>query len=535
MPIRIRYKDIPSSTQLFNDFLYDFERVRPYYGRSPSLSEFESVARKTTIEPEHRKALVKSLRYQNEGCGEEVAKSLSLLEDENTVAITTGQQIGLLGGPSFSVYKALTAVKVASTLRSRGVQAVPIFWLATEDHDLAEVDHAWLLDVNNRPSCITVETLATVHQPVGEVQLAKSEPARLREAVTTALGDLPHAELAAHLASESYSVGADLRSAFKIFFRSLFDRYGLILVDPMDSTLRRLAAPTVRTAIENAMDLNQEIVARGASLEQDGYHAQCHVTASTSPVFLMRDHRRATLTIDGEYVDGEQRYGVRDLCALLDESPERFSPNVLLRPIVQDFLLPTAVYIAGPAELAYLAQAEVLYRRLLGRMPVIAPRASFTVLDARAERYLKRYELDVTDCFQRAEDLRRKIAGKLIPTSLEKAFHDGENSINMALDAIDSDLAQFDPTLGAALLNIRKKMFYQFGKVRSSVARESLRRNERAEHETEHLTNLIFPNGTLQERSFSGLSFLARYGEHFLDHIYESIQVERHDHEVIVL
>ena len=535
MPTCIRYTDIPSSTRLFNDFLYDFERVRPYYGYPPNLSEFESVAHETTIKSEHRKALVKSLRHQNEGCGEKTARSLALLEDENTVTVTTGQQIGLLGGPSFSVYKALTAVKVASTLRSRGIQAVPVFWLATEDHDLAEVDHAWLLDVDNRPSRITVETLATAHQPVGEVQLAKSTPARLRAAVTTALGDLPHAELAIHLASESYSVGADLRSAFRTFFRSLFDRYGLILVDPMDPALRRLAVPTVRAAIENAMDLNQEIMARGVSLEKDGYHAQCHITAGTSPVFLMQDHRRVTLAIDGEYVDGERRYGVKDLCALLDESPERFSPNVLLRPIVQDFLLPTAVYIAGPAELAYLAQAEVLYRRLLGRVPVIAPRASFTILDARAERYLKRYELDVTDCFQRAEDLRIGIARKLIPTSLEEAFHDGENSINIALDAIDSDLAKFDPTLGASLLNIRKKMFYQFGKVRSSVARESLRRNERAEHETEHLSNLVFPNGTLQERNFSGLSFIARYGEHFLDRIYESIQVERHDHQAIVM
>ena len=535
-PTCIRHTEIPSSTRLFTDFLYDFERVRPYYGRPPDLDEFASAAEEITLDPEHRRALVKSLRRQNAGCGEETARGLDLLAEPGTVAVTTGQQIGLLGGPSFAVYKALTAVKIAEALRARDVPAVPVFWLATEDHDLAEVDHAWLLDGDNMPLRVAVETSAEPRQPVGEAALTDSAPAELREAVTAAFGGLPQAEFATQLASECYSSGADLRSAFRAMFQKLFDRRGLILIDPMDVELRKLAAPTVRAAVEGAAELNAQIIARSETLEQAGYHAQTHVTAETSPVFLMKDGCRTPLKLEaGGYNDGEESYTVAQLAALVDEAPERFSPNVLLRPVIQDFLLPTAVYVAGPAESAYLAQAEVLYRSLLGRMPVVAPRASFTILDARAQRYLDRYGLGVLDCFQAAENLRRSISGSLIPASLEKAFDDGEQTINASLDAIDADLTKFDPTLGKALSNVRKKMLYQFGKVRSNVARESLRRDERAGREAAHLANLIFPNGTLQERSFSALSFLARYGDSFLDRIHESIHGDCHDHQVVVI
>ena len=532
----IRHTELPSSTRLSTDFLYDFERVRPYYGRPPDLDEFRAAAGEVSLPPDHRQALVEALRRQNAGCGEETAHRLDLLGEAGTVTVTTGQQIGLFGGPSFAVYKALTAVKTAEALRSRGVPAVPVFWLATEDHDLAEVDHVWLLDRESNPLRVAVETSAGPHQPVGEAGLTESAPAQLREAVTAALGGLPHGEFAAQLASECYGEGADLRSAFRAMFQKLFDRHGLILIDPMDPALRKLAAPTFRAAIEGAAELNDEIMARSEELEQAGYHAQCHVTAETSPVFLMKGRRRTTLKLEGNaYSDGEQSHTVAQLAALVDEAPERFSPNVLLRPVIQDFLLPTAVYVTGPAESAYLAQAEVLYRRLLGRMPVVSPRASFTVLDARAERYLDRYGLGVVDCFQPADNLRRRISGSLIPASLEKAFDDGERTINASLDAVDSDLTKFDPTLGAALSNVRKKMLYQFGKVRATVARESLRRDERAGREAAHLANLVFPNGTLQERSFSALSFLARHGEPFLDRIHESIQIDCHDHQVVVI
>ena len=182
-----------------------------------------------------------------------------------------------------------------------------------------------------------------------------------------------------------------------------------------------------------------------------------------------------------------------------------------------------------------MAQAEGLYRRLLGRMPVITPRASLTILDPNAERYLKRYALGILDCVQQMENLQRHIYGRLIPSGLYKSFQDGENSINTSLDAIDADLAQFDPTLGSALSNARKKIIYQFGKVRSSGARESLRRNERAGRDAGHLAHLIFPNGAPQERSLSVLSFLARHGERFIDSLYTSVDTNQHDHQVIVL
>jgi len=304
----------------------------------------------------------------------------------------------------------------------------------------------------------------------------------------------------------------------------------------MDPAIRRLSAPLLQKAIERAADLNAELIARSEELERAGYHAQVHVTTEISPVFLIDARQRTALRLhESNYDAGDATYSTSDLLGKLEENPEQFSPNVLLRPVLQDFLLPTAVYVAGPAETAYMAQAEVLYSNLLGRMPAVVPRAFFTVLDARAEKYLSRYELSLQDCFEGADALRQKISQRLIPPSLEKTFAAGQSQIESSLDAIDRDLVKFDPTLSAALATARKKMLYQFGKIQATVAREGLRRDSRAGQEAEYLSNLIFPNNTLQERTYSVLPFLARYGEGFIDRIHQAINPDCHDHQVLVI
>ena len=203
---RVRHTEIPSSNRLFTDFLYDFERGRTYYGRPPNLDEFEHAASEVTLDHSHRRVLVEARRHQNRDCSQETKNLLDLLAKPGTVAVTTGQQVGLLGGPSFSIYKALTAIKTANALRSRGVQAVPVFWLATEDHDLDEVNHVWLLDAKNKPSRVMVETLVAPNQPVGDARLTKLSSAQLLESVTAAFEGLPHAEFATYLTAESYVI-----------------------------------------------------------------------------------------------------------------------------------------------------------------------------------------------------------------------------------------------------------------------------------------------------------------------------------------
>ena len=528
----IRHTETPSSSRLFQDYLYAFDEVSRFYQHPPLSDQFSSAAGQVRITTEHRAALVGALRNQNAAAGPETSTNLDRLAQADTVVVATGQQVGLQGGPVFAIYKALTAIRIAEELGNQGISAVPVFWLATEDHDLGEVEQTWILDHENQPLHLEAKTQASPGQTIGCVRL--TDPGHA--AVRAALANLPFGDFAIKLTSEAYSQDCSFETGFRALFEQLFGRYGLILLDPMDPAIRLLSAPMLRKAIERAGDLNAELIARSEDLQHAGYHAQVHVTEETSPVFLIDAQQRIPLRLhESTYDAGEVSYSTPDLLRKLEQDPEQLSPNVLLRPVIQDFLLPTAVYVAGPAELAYMAQAEVLYSNLLGRMPVVFPRAFFTILDARSKKYLSRYELSLLDCFEGADALRQKISQRLVPPGLEQTFAEGQSQIESSLDVIGRDLAKFDPTLSAALANARKKMLYQFGKIQAAAAREGLRRDSRAGQEAAYLSNLIFPNNTLQERTYSVLPFLARYGEGFIDRIHQAINPDCHDHQVLVI
>ena len=528
----VRYTDLPSSPPLFTDFLYDFERVAPYYGYPPQPSAVPSAARKVRIDAKHRQTLVDALGEQNIEAGPAMAAHLDLLGREETVVVVAGQQVGLYGGPIFAVFKALTAIRLAERLRSEGLPAVPVFWLATEDHDLAEVDHAWVFDQQRQPMRIEASAQAGPHQPVGGVTVTDGA----MESLEAALAGAPYAKDALDLATSAYRNGSSFGDSFAALFRGLFDRYGLILIDPMHAGIRRLAAPVFQKAIEGNAELDAALVERSRALERAGYHAQVQVNEETALVFLIDEKQRRVLRrTDAGYSDGSRAYSTPELLSRLKERPEDFSPSALLRPVVQDFILPTAAYVAGPTELCYLAQAEVLYRRLLGRMPVVLPRASFTVLDSDAHDFLQRYQLSVTDCFEGPETLRKRVGEKLIPSALDTAFQQGAAGIENSIQNIDESLAAFDSTLSSALATARSKMLYQLGKIRGKAARESLRRNAEVQPRIEALSNLVYPNKTQQERVYSVLAFLARHGPDFIEQLYAAISPDCHDHQVLML
>jgi bacillithiol biosynthesis cysteine-adding enzyme BshC len=337
------------------------------------------------------------------------------------------------------------------------------------------------------------------------------------------------------MAAEAYSAGSTFASGFKNLLSRLLAPYGLLLLDPQSSAVRRLAAPAVARAIEEAPELTAALLGRGKDLEQAGYHVQVHMEEKTSLFFLFESGRRTHLTRSSQgYAKNGEMLSPADLLARLENSPEDFSPNALLRPVVQDYLLPTVAFIGGPAELAYLAQSEVLYRRILGRMPVLLPRAAFTILDAHAAKLLDRYELHVADVLQAAPALEQRIADRLIPSGLQATFEAGRNQVEAALGRMGSELLAFDPTLAASLAKSQKKINYQLSKIQAKTGRETFLRNERARSDAAYLANLIFPEKTLQERLYSVLPFLGRHGLGLIDRFHECIRFDCPDHQVLV-
>jgi bacillithiol biosynthesis cysteine-adding enzyme BshC len=520
----LRHTDLPHTSKLFADFVYEFDRVAPFYGFAPcDPSSYTSAAARLQYPDQRRAALLSVLREQNGN-----SPTLDLLARPGTTVVATGQQIGLLSGPAYTIYKALTAVRLARRLTDQGIPSVAVFWLATEDHDFAEINHCWLFDSAHRPIRIETRSLDHRERPVGEIAIADSPADEVRRW----LHDFPFADDVAALAQDAYSPGRTFGSAFGELLKKLLSSYGLLYLDPMRPAAREMAAPLLRQAVRTAPELTRLVLDRNHALEAAGYHTQVHVESQSSLVFLLEGGRRVALRRrDGSYISRDRRFSTEELA----DRANQLSPNALLRPVVQDYLLPTVAYVAGPAELAYLAQAQVLYRELLGQMPVVLHRNSFTLLDRRSEKLIRRYGLTFCDFLHGEDGLRERVAAKLIPPVLDRGLHQATGATEQQLERLRDELMSFDPTLAAALDKSRRKILYQISKIGRKVARESLRRDERARQDAAYLGGLVYPEKHPQERVYSILPFLAKHGLDLIDHIYENIHLDCPDHQLLVV
>ncbi|MEP7367047.1 MAG: bacillithiol biosynthesis cysteine-adding enzyme BshC [Acidobacteriota bacterium] len=519
----LRYTSLPGTSKLYSDFLYHFDRVRPFYHRHHlDVEARREAAREIKYPAEMRHSMVAALRKYN---GD--SPNLHLLAQPGTVAVVTGQQVGLFSGPSYTVHKALTAARMAAELTAQGIPAVPIFWLATEDHDFAEVNHVWSSDINHQPLRFEVPAVNGKPRPVGDIAPASYPTAALRES----LAAFPYGPEVAALVEEAYQPGRTMGEAFAHLLRKLLPHAGLILMDPLQPEIRALAAPFMREAVQAAPELTQALAERNKTLAEAGYHAQVHVEDKTSLFFLLENGERQVLRREGSQYAAAA--GRKFTPAELQARAAELSPNALLRPVMQDYLLPTIAYVGGPAELAYLAQSEVIYRKLLGRFPLVMPRAGFTLLDSRSAKLMERYSLHLPDFFDGPAAVRERIAGKLVPPHLNERFATTRADITAAMAALDSDLCAFDSSLESAFQRSRAKIFHQLGKIEAKTAREALRRDARAAAETAYLEGLLYPHKHLQERFYTILPFLAQHGLDLVDRLAHHICLDCPDHLIV--
>lgn len=520
-PSCVQHTLIPGTSKLFIDYLYDFDRVRRFY--SAHFSDAQALSGSVgqlKYPPSRRERVVAALRAQN---GDSAA--LSHLAEPGTVAVVTGQQVGLFSGPAYTIFKALTAVKLAEQLTEQGTPAVPVFWLATEDHDLAEVDHAWVFDHDAMPARIGISNTVTNGGPVGNVELTELPFAELR----SALGELPFASDVLSKIEAAYRPGATLGSAFRSFLTDVLKGFGLLYLDPLAPDIREVAADFLRDTIARIPDLVPALRERNKELVEAGYHAQVLVEPDTSLLFLLNHAKRTGIRWkEGRFSAKDRPYTASELQAIANQ----LSPNALLRPVMQDYLLPTLAYVGGPTEIAYLAQSAVLYKDLLGRMPVIFPRNSFTLLDERATKLLDRYELHVPDLFEHQEKVKSCLAGKLVPLGLIDEFRGMRSAVSSSLRKLQSSLMNFDPTLESAAQKSAAKILYQIDKLERKTAREALQRDQRASRDAAYLTNLVYPHRHLQERFYSIVPFLAKHGPDLPKRLLRDVHFGCPDHMV---
>jgi bacillithiol biosynthesis cysteine-adding enzyme BshC len=455
-------------------------------------------------------------------------------------AIVTGQQVGLFGGPMFAIYKALTAVKLAEEATAAGIDAVPIFWLATSDHDLAEVNHVSIPGSDGILRTLTTSSHSVAGAPVSEVRLA-DEILPVVEEAASLLGDSE----ATQWLRESYRTGETLGSAFARFFARLFAPWGVIMLDASDADLHRVAAPLYRAAIERAEELAAALLARGEALEKAGYEQQVKVTQSSVLLFILHNgartpiHRRVSESSTSEFAIGAEpepeKFSSAQLIDRIASEPEIFSPNVLLRPVVQDYLLPTLAFTGGPAEAAYFAQAAVVYETLLGRVTPVVPRFSATLVEPKMQHKLQHYGLAVPDAFHGAEALRRTLAAHALPEDLQAAFGRATKSLEETFAGLKEALAKLDPTLVDASQTGASKVQYQLDRLRERAMAAELRRSEVIARHAEIISTALYPENALQERGVGGIYFVARHGTELLRRIHDIMRTDCHDHQILEL
>jgi len=536
------FSQIPHTTRLFADFLAYQPAVQPFYPRAPHFQTWvKEEAARISYDSLRRERVAAILERQNRSWGAS-AKTLANLERlrQGAAAVVTGQQVGLFGGPMFCIYKALTAVKLAEEATAAGVDTVPVFWLATYDHDLAEVNHVSIPGADGALQVLTTTSHDVAGAPVSAVRL-DDEIVSLVEQATQLLGDSE----ATRILRECYRPGEPLGTAFARFYAREFAEWGVILLDASDAEIDRVAEPMYRAAVERADELAGAVLARGAALEAAGYHQQVKVTSSSVLLFTMLDGARTPIHHRGhgssaEFVIGSDGAAVEKLSQseLLDRitaSPEQFSPNVLLRPVVEDYLLPTLAYTGGAAETAYFAQAGAVYEALLGRVTPIVPRFSATIVEPKLQRLIERHGIAVADVFAGAEALRRQLAERGLPADLQAAFEAARKSMDSHLSNIKEKLVTLDRTLVDAAETARSKVEYQFERLQSQAARAEAQKSELVTRHAETLSQALYPYKGLQERGIGGVYFLARYGGEFLQQLYDAIQPDCHDHQIVEL
>ena len=515
---------LPRLTRLFLDYAESRQPLTPFYPASPYAQQWTA----PTQDPAIRSRIADLLEAQNRGFGASPAtlENIARLR-QGAPAIVTGQQVTLFGGPLFTLFKAATAIR-----KAKDTGAVPIFWLATEDHDLDEADHVVL------PARHELQTLRLEHEannrPVGTIQLGPGIRPLLEQAAEL-LGPGPILDAI----EAAYMPGATFAQAFARLLTSIFAEQGLILIDAASRDFHGLGAPVLRHAIEHAAELESALLERSKLLEERGYHAQVLVAPSSSLLFLIDEDSGARLALkrkSGNWLAGKKSYSTEDLLAILDSAPERLSPNALLRPVFQDFLLPTAAYIGGPAEISYFAQSQVLYDAILGRTTPVIPRLSATLVEPAIATVLARHEVQLEDILHsHPDELAQRLGARAIPIEGKRKLASAGNALDEELTGLTQWMHQIDPGLGRSADVSASKMRYQMNRLRRLAANYQLQTEASLRRHIDALYLNLFPDQHPQERIIGAAAFLARYGDGFIPQLVEQAAQECPGHKAIFL
>ena len=532
---------LPWARPLGIDYVNAFSKLSDFFAGDPAQPEaWRAAIARAQQHPRDRATLTAAITAQQKARNAPAAAlaSSARLADPKAIAIVTGQQAGLFGGPVYTLLKALTTITLAKKIeQDHKTPAVPVFWIDAEDHDWEEVRGCSLLDPDLNVRTVKVGTPEGAgERPVARVALDSSIRTALDE-LKTALPPTEFTNEVLEQLGKAYTDGAKMTHAFGAWIDSLLGPLGLVVFDSADPATKPLVAPLFAKELESPGRTAALAADAGAKLTKRGYHAQVTPSQDAIALFYLNGGRDPIKHVPGfdAFSIGERIVPTADLIAEAQNHPEHFSPNVLLRPLVQDTLFPTIAYVGGPSELAYLGQLRGIYDHFGVPMPLIYPRASATIVDAGAARFLAKYEVPLEELQPQDEAALNRLLESLLPQSVEEAMEQAQKAVEERMAAVIQAVPVIDPTLEGAAKSMLGKMTHELTTLHNKIIQAAKRRDETLRRQFVRTRAQAFPDGTPQERAIGFITPLNRYGPALVDLLVQELPIDMGKHWVITL
>lgn len=527
--MKVETECLPGGSSLAGDFMNRYEAVKHLYG-GDFRNKDSRVLRAEWLDVSEgqradRSKVAACLRMYNEAHNSHpaVQASLALLEQPGTLVVTGGQQSGLFTGPLLVIYKAMTTIMAAKEAAEQlGRPVVPLFWIAGEDHDWDEVNHTYVLNRAGEITKIKVEKSGTVRSSVSDIQVSE---AHWQQAIAQLNELLQDSEFKLEVMSnlrDSSAGEVSMSSAFAKLMGHLFGKYGLILLDSADPNLRQLEQPFFERLIRENDELESAYHQAASAIRDSGYELQADVTEGSSNLFYIHEGTRLLLhKKDGQFTDrkGIVSFSREAMLDILTTHPERFSNNVLTRPLMQDYILPVLATVLGQGEIAYWAIPHQAFRTVGGQMPLIIPRMSFTLVEGTLQKHMDKYDLSFADVYQGLDGKRQAWLTSQDELQLGRRFAETREAFKALYEPLIEQLG----TIQAGLLKLggsnKDKILDQISFLEAKSQDAIEKQNEAALRQWERIELSLMPAGKLQERVYNIMYYLNRYGPEWLDEL----------------
>lgn len=550
----VEFANLPNFNNLYLDYISqneaDLKKIRPFFNAHFRDNEDffkvidEKIQNYNTNRYFDKNVLIDILKRQNVDFGgdETTVQNIELLKSDDTFTIVTGQQVGLYTGPLYTILKTISTIKLAQNLKERFPQFnfVPVFWLEAEDHDIEEANHIHILNKQNELLRIGYESTETDEEesgrkntvPVGSLKLDEMINS-INEQLRSGLLDTDFKEKVMKLITDCYNEASDYKTAFAKLMNAMFKNYGVVFIDPSDSEVKRLLIPVFERELRTSPKLCETIISTSAELEK---HYDLQVKPKVINIFFLHNGNRLLIEPrEGEKFalrNSKRRFENEELLNILQENPELFSPNVVLRPICQDYLLPTVAYVGGPGEISYFAQFKPVYQHYGITMPVIFPRASVTIVEGKIAKFMSNFNVRLEDIFHHTF-LVSKVVEKLSEVKVEDEISKYLDEINKIFYDMKNMTVKVDQTLLNTVDNIKEKTKQSIEQFKAKLINSQARKSDTTTTQIDKVENNIYPNHNLQERVINITYFLNKYDDEFMKKLFREIDVMNFNHQVI--